>query len=475
MYLSRGHKVRLMPNSHQERLFRRFAGAARFAWNESLAFYRAYREEAVTRRAAVEASYANLLMLEGASPDNAAAEAKAEAALVYLTPTQKQCREHLRDLRRTICPWLADIPECVTKQAVKDLFKAYAKSYKNQREGKVVSRRKDRKTGKVINPYGFPEFHKKDARRLSFYQRTDAYRVVDRNHVKLTGIPKPVKVKYRHMPEHVNNPRVTFDGRFWYLSWSEPCDVEPLDGAGTVGIDVGMVHIAVTSDGVFYDIPEQMNRRIQRLRQRKKYLQRRLSHKEESNKDANGHVIETNNIRKLKAKIADIDRKIANASGECRQLVVNDIMRSRPKTVIVEDLNVRGMFANRHLSKKLQRVGLGEFLSMLEWACERHGVELVKADRYFPSTQLCSECGEQTGPRGFEGLKIRKWTCPACGTDHDRDLNASYNLRDYTRSGFVRRSIKARGDSRKTQVAAAKAESVKRVAKVGPASGDAGR
>lgn len=466
-----------MPNSRQERKFRRYCGAARFAWNESLAFCEAeYKKRRAEREAtsAIMPAWYNLGLLEGLDEKEARALADAENPVPRLHPTQKEQREHLRELRDTNpdYAWLKEIPEAVTKQAIKDLVKAYDKAYKNKRDGVIVSKKRDKKTKQLINPYGFPQFKKRGRCVNSFYQRTDAFRVVDKSHVKLTGIKRPVKVKYRHVPDHVQNPRVTFDGRFWYLSWSESCEViEQGNDGRVVGIDVGMKRLAVTSDGEVFDIPEKMNPRIQKMRKRKKYLQRRLSRKYETSKnekgewprDKHGHVIKSNNVRKLETKIRKLDRDIANTSRECRQQVVNDIISSRPKTIVIEDLNVRGMFANKHLSKKLQRVGIGEFLSLLAWSCEKHGVELLYADRFYPSTQLCSCCGAQTGPRGFEGLSVRKWTCSVCNAEHDRDLNSSYNLRDIANSASVCWSIKARGASRKMRVVKAKAEAKPRV------------
>ena len=389
-------------------------------------------------------------------------------------PSQKEQRKHLQDLRdnNPDYAWLSEIPEAITKQAIKDLDKAYKKAYKNRREKKIVSKKRDKNTKQLINPYGFPEFHGKKHDKLSFYQRTDAFHTTDKSHVKITGVKRPVKTKYRHVPDMVANTRITFDGRFWYLSWAEKCEVIDQGNDGrVVGIDVGMKHLAVTSDGEVFDIPENRNPHIQQMRKRKKYLQRRLSRKYEASKDekgalprdSHGHVIKSNNICKLEAKIRKLDRDISNASKDCRQQVVNEIVSSRPKTIVIEDLNVRGMFANKHLSGKLQRIGIGEFLSLLVWSCELHGIELLYADRFYPSTQLCSCCGAQTGPRGFEGLRIRRWTCPVCVTEHDRDLNSSYNLRDSVNSGTVCRSIKARGALRKTRLVTAKAKAKPRV------------
>lgn len=438
MTMQRGHRIRLMPNSRQERQFRRFCGAARFAWNESLAFI------------------------------------KQTWDIEHRHPSQKEQRAHLRELRDTNpdYAWLSEMPEAITKQAIKDLDKAYKKAYKNRREKNIVSKKRNKKTKQLLNPYGFPQFKKKGYCVDGFYQRTDAFHTTDKSHIKVTGVKRPVKTKYRHVPDKVANTRVTFDGEFWYLSWSEDCEViEQGNDGRVVGIDVGMKHLAVTSDGEVFDIPENTNPRIQRMRKRKKYLQRRLSRKYEASKDEKGelprdkrgHVIKSNNVCKLETKIRKLDRAVVNASKDCRQRVVNSILSSRPKTIVIEDLNVKGMFANKHLSKKLQRVGIGEFLSLLAWSCEKHGVELLYTDRFYPSTQLCSCCGAVAGPRGFEGLKIRKWTCPYCGVVHDRDLNASYNLRDCVDSVSVCRSIKARGALRQMRVPTGKAEALKRV------------
>lgn len=405
-----GRRIRLMPNSRQERLFRRYAGAARFAWNESLSYVHA--------------------------------TLKSE----HRHPSQKEQREHLRALHSTSHPWLADIPECVTKRAIDDLDKAYRAAYTRKKNGVIVSKKKDEETGMLVNPFGFPELHKKDPRHLSFYQRTDTIHATDASHVKLTGVATAVKTKYRHLPDRFMNPRVIYDGVFWYLSWSEACPMlEPSGSNHVIGVDAGLKSLATTSDGAVYEVPEKANPNIVRLAERKKRLQHHLSRKYEANKDASGRVHKTGNIKKLEDKIYVIDRKISNASAECRQRAVNDIIEPRPKAVVIEDLNVRGMFANKHLSKKLQRVGIGDFLARMKSSCRKRGIPVIEADRFYPSTRICSSCHALTGPHGFDGLRTRKWTCPVCGAEHDRDFNASVNLRDYPRSGFVRRRIKARG------------------------------
>lgn len=172
-----GKKVRLEPNKSQTILFRQFSGASRFAWNQSKSLY-----ETICK---TEGRYATI----------------------------KDLMKNLQDLKynNPDYSWLQTIPEAITKQSMKDLLKAYKTAF--------TKRKQD--TNKTKDKY-LPRFKKK-TKDNSFYQRTDKIHKTDNTHIKITGIKKPVKCKALKdidLPERILNPRITFDGKYWYLSYS---------------------------------------------------------------------------------------------------------------------------------------------------------------------------------------------------------------------------------------------------------------
>lgn len=290
----------------------------------------------------------------------------------------------------------------------------------------------------------------------------DNFHMTDRRHVKITGIAKPVRIKYGKIPGHVVNTRVSYVCGRWYLSYTYETEATS-DGSsneGSIGIDLGLKDMAVCSDGTIYANPNH-DEHAQRLENRIKYLQRRLSRKYETNKDGR-KCVKTKNIAKLEAKLAKLQRDLANYRNNARHQMTHDIAASRPKMVAVEDLNVRGMLSNRKIAKSAGKVGFFEIRRQLSYKAELYGFELVEVDRYYPSTQICSCCGKLAGPKGFDGLKIREWDCPHCGAHHHRDLNAALNLAAYAEgsSGSVCRS-KSLGSPTQTKVAKAKSGTVK--------------
>lgn len=429
-----GRKVRLYPTKRQSIEFARYAGTAHFAWNESLALCQEYYRTRRAERDALYAAIINVELLDGETYASAIKTANLEVRGYKVMLTEKELREHLRELRNTTCPWLWDIPEAVTKQATKDLMKAYRTAFANERKNKVVSKRRNKKTGKIINPYGFPQFKKKFKTAESFYQRTDAFHAVSRRSIKITGVVKPVRCKYAaHIPEHVVNPRVTLDNGYWYLSYSYEAG-EPVEKSfddivfdDIVGIDLGVKSMAVTSQGDVFENPN-YDEICMRLKRRIQILQRRLCRKYEKNKDGHGHITKTQNIIKLERKISKLSKRVRDYRNTARHEFTSKIVNAKPKVVVIEDLNTKGMMSNKRMARSVGQVGFYEIRRQLAYKGQREGIYVVDAPRFYPSTQTCSCCLEKTGPRGFDGLRVREWECPQCHAHHERDLNAARSL-----------------------------------------------
>ena len=201
------------------------------------------------------------------------------------------------------------------------------------------------------------------------------------------------------------------DGR-WYVTFTiDTDDPEPLPAAGrAVGIDLGVTDFAATSHGDKIANPRHLDRKSRNLAR----YQRRLA------RCQNGSA----NRAKAAAKLARAHRKVRNARRDFLHRVSTRLVRQND-VVAIEDLNVAGMVRNRHLARAISGCGWGEFRRQLEYKCQRHGRRLVVINRWYPSSKTCSACGHLLADLR---LSTRQWTCPSCGTRHDRDINAAKNI-----------------------------------------------
>ncbi|WAW11915.1 transposase [Staphylococcus phage SAP6] len=315
-------------------------------------------------------------------------------------------RKEITQLKKTEeFSWLHEVSNNVPKQAVKDACNAYKKFFKKKS--------------------GFPKFKSKKKTRPSFYNDTYAL-VVKEKKVLIekvgwvrTSEQLPIDTKYY-------NPRITFDGKYWYISISieEENKYEDLTNE-SLGIDLGIKELAVCSDGTIYG---NINKtiKVKKLEKRLRRLQRKVSFKYQKNKEGSTFV-KTCNIIKLEKQIKLLQRRLSNIRKNYLHQVTSSIVKTKPRRIVIEDLNVKGMMKNRHLAKAIQKQGFYEFRRQLEYKCERQGIELVIVDRFFPSSKTCSTCGSI-----HKNLKLsdRVFKCK-CGFSIDRDLNASINLANY--------------------------------------------
>lgn len=179
-----------------------------------------------------------------------------------------------------------------------------------------------------------------------------------------------------------------------------------------VGIDVGLTHFAVTSDGSKFENPRFLNKHEKNLKRK----QQQLSRKQKG----------SNNRNKSRKKVARVHRKIAS----CREDFLHKLSRrivDENQVIVTENLNVKGMMKNRCLAKAIAQVGWGMFMTMLKYKAENDGKVYQEVDRFFPSSKTCHVCLNQVGSLT---LDVRHWTCENCQTKHDRDVNAAINLRD---------------------------------------------
>jgi len=193
-----------------------------------------------------------------------------------------------------------------------------------------------------------------------------------------------------------------------------------------IGVDLGIKDLAIVSniDKPFENINKTVT--VRKLKRKLKRLQRQVSRKYEMNKDGKKFV-KTNNIIKLESKIIIIYQKISNIRLNYIHNITNTLVKSKPEYITIEDLNVKGMMKNKHLSKAIAEQNFYEFRRQLTYKCLWNNIKLRIVDRWFPSSRLCSECGSID-----KDLKLldRVYICKECGIVIDRDKNASVNLKN---------------------------------------------
>lgn len=363
-------KVRLYPNEMQEQKLWKSVGTARFIYNWTLAKQ--------------EENYKN-----GGK-----------------FMSDRVLRKELTKLKKTELNWLNEVSNNVAKQAVKDACDSYKRFFKGLSDKpKFKSRRRSKK---------------------SFYNDNCKLKVKEGRLVNIekvgwikTNDQLPIGVKY-------SNPRISYDNKYWYISVGiEQEEMKEELTNVSLGIDLGLKNLAICSDGTIYKNINKTNT-VRKNEKRLKRLQRQASKKYEQNKKGKEYV-KTKNIIKLEKQIQQVHRRLANIRNNHLHQTTTSIVKTKPYRVVIEDLNVKGMMKNKHLSDSIRKQGFYEFKRQLEYKCKLAGIEFVISDRFYPSSKTCSQCGKVK-----KDLKLsdRVYRCD-CGLSIDRDLNASINLSRY--------------------------------------------
>lgn len=317
-------------------------------------------------------------------------------------------RKELTQLKKTEeYVWLNDVSNNVAKQAVKDACEAYKRFFKKQS--------------------GFPKFKSKKKDMPSFYNDNMKLKVKKKS-VLLEKIGW-VKIK-EQLPLDCKyyKPTVSYDGKYWYLSVG--IEQEKQDNHltnDTVGIDVGIKDLAICSNGMtFKNINK--TKKVKKIEKKLRRLQRKVSNKYEMNKKGESYQ-KTSNIKKLEKQIRLVYRKLNGIRKNHTHQATNKIVKTKPSKIVMETLNIKGMMKNKHLSKAIQKQNLYEFKRQLKYKCEFNGIEFVEADKWYPSSKTCSECGHV---KKQLSLSERTYICEECGCIIDRDFNAAVNLSRYS-------------------------------------------
>ena len=373
-------KVRLYPTKEQEQLMWKHIGSCRFVYNYMLGKQKEYYKAEEKHL-----SYFDTVKL--------------------LTPLKNDAKYS----------WLYEVSNTSLQRVCKDLDEAYEAFFKKQN--------------------GFPKFKSRKKSKLTFPIRAERFYFKNN---KILNIEKIGKVKYksdftfefgRDVCKFIN-PRVSNKNGKWILSFGMECESQARQlNDFSMGIDLGIKETATVAYKdkvlVFYNINK--SKKIKTLKKNLKHLQRSISRKYEANKQGKTYI-KTNNIIKQENKLRKLYAKISNIRENYIHQTTHKLIELLPKKVIMEDLNVRGMMRNKHLSKAIQEQCFYEFIRQMKYKCEWNGIEFIQVDRFYPSSKTCHNCGHIK-----QNLKLedRTYTCIECGYKNDRDINAALNLMSY--------------------------------------------
>ena len=326
--------------------------------------------------------------------------------------------------------WLNEVSNNVTKQAIKDACNAYKNFFKGQSK--------------------FPKFKSRKHSTPSFYQDNVKIQFTD-THVKVEAFSMSRKknkqklnwiklYEKRKIPTDCKymNPRFTYDGLYWYVSVSIEVDDDTentLPSNEGIGIDLGLKDLAICSDKNIY---KNINKtqKIKKLEKRKRRLQRSVSRRYNKNKKGDNYC-KTSNIIKREKELLKIIKRLTNIRHNYLHQTTSEIIKRKPSFICIEDLNVSGMMKNRHLSEAIQQQGLYEFRRQIEYKAKWNNIPVIIADRFFPSSKMCSCCGNIK-----KDLKLsdRIYKCE-CGNIINRDFQASLNLKKYGKNVLKQESV----------------------------------
>ena len=365
------HKIALDPNNTQATYFARAAGTARFAYNWALdEWQRQY---------------------DAWKQDNSLPK-----------PSQAALRRQLNALKRERFPWMLEVTKNAPQMAIIQLGEAF----KNFWAGRAK----------------FPKFRKKgvDDR---FTLTNDRFRV-EGPRIRIPNLGWVRMRESLRFTGKILSATISRVADRWFVSITvdthDGSHLPKAENQGAVGVDLGVSALATLSTG---EPPIPGPKAHKALLDRLRRLSRSLSRKTKGS--ANRH--------KAKAKLARLHARIAAIRSDALHKLTTDLTR-RFHTIGIEDLNVRGMMANRHLARSIADMGFFEFRRQLEYKAAMRGGVVQVADRFYASSKTCSACGHKLDALP---LSVREWTCLACGVIHDRDLNAAINLKNMAVSSTV--------------------------------------
>ena len=310
--------------------------------------------------------------------------------------------------------WIKEVSSKAVKQSIMNGEKAFKKFFKKET--------------------AFPKFKKKNKSNVGVYlpknNKTDF--IVERHRLKVPTLGFVRLKEYGYLPINsiIKSGTITKKCNRYYISVlvEEELKENSKPYSDGIGIDLGLKEFATISDKrVFENINK--THKVKKLKKSLKMQQRKLSRKYESFKKQNINKggATRQNIQKQVLKVQKLHNKLTNIRTDYLNKTVNEFVKTKPKFINIEDLNVLGMMKNRHLSKAIAEQKFYEFRNKLIYKCHQNNIEVRLSNRFYASSKTCSVCGSIK-----KDLKLsdRTYICQECGTIIDRDLNAAINLRD---------------------------------------------
>jgi putative transposase len=364
------HKIALDPNNAQATYFARATGTARFAYNWALAEWLHQYE---------------VWKLDNSQPK----------------PSQMALRRQLNSLKGEQFPWMLEVTKNAPQMAIIQLGAAF----KNFFAGRAK----------------YPKFRKKGLH--DRFSLTNDQFSIDASRIRIPNLGWVRMRETLRFTGKIMSATVSRVADRWFVSITVDTQNDwPLPKAenqGAVGVDLGVSALATLSTGESIAGPKAHKALLCRLQR----LSRSLSRKAKGSE----------NRKKAKVKLSRLHARIGNIRQNSLHQLTTDLTRLF-HTIGIEDLNVKGMVKNRHLSRAVSDMGFFEFRRQLDYKAAQRGGMIVVADRWYPSSKTCSACGHklETLP-----LVVREWACPECGSVHDRDVNAAINLKNLAVSSTV--------------------------------------